>query len=76
MGWGVRIVPLPHASSAAGQNLLQPQQTRSGCLGYSGVATTETSTILEVRNACRRILVPEFAKTGDSARNSRVSADS
>jgi hypothetical protein len=35
-GWGVRMVPLPHARSSAGQYLLQPQQTRSGLAGRKG----------------------------------------
>ena len=35
-GWGVRMVPLPHARSFAGQYLLQPQQTRSGLAGRKG----------------------------------------
>jgi hypothetical protein len=32
-GCGVRMVPLPHARSSAGQYLSQPQQTRSGFFG-------------------------------------------
>jgi hypothetical protein len=67
IGWGVRMVPLPHARSSAGQYLSHPQQMRSGFFGCSGARGRLESLVI----ADSRLLKKDRARSGRAALRQR-----